>query len=343
MDARFFNFLVSRFHRRAAKKYHDLYLNHPNRDALLAVYESKLNRFIDHAYADAYQSELVEEFQFALQNKHTFVDLVKKLLKLQQQWAGQHYWGTEYDQPYIPLDRFVYVTAIDKILKHILRMVYARIFQNLIEQLKQARQRGGLRDREELAILRRFVQGEQQANRTAQNPERGFRWVSPYAKARIEALYERLIKAKYIHTTTKLENFAQIFSGDPVEHPTIWLKPLTALICLFQQMISQEMLTLDAEMEKNRCDKQGLEKLLKETSGEQHKKYQDQYMALQQKFSSWFYACLRACFLNEKLKPYSGKQLKNASNQLNNRNRNKTPMVARDLERLLKVVSSVNG
>ncbi len=331
--------LIERYLVRYTKKHALHYEQSPYRDSFLETFESSIGDFYYPAIADPYQSELVDLFKIALHFKQSSSELYSKIMACRKKWYEQYYMGTEYGQDYIELDEFILVTNYPKIFKNILRLVVSNYYLNTIAELKTARLRGGLRDREEMAILRRMQNGNAKSNTTNTYPERGFRWKSPYAQTRIKILHERLVSGRYIHSDTKVEQFVQIFSGDPVEHPTVWIKSTTALVFLFQEMIQQEMLTLPEHIEAKSNERRRIENLQKKVNDPT--KNMQELKALKQEISHWLYLTIAACFISKDFKKITGSKLKHASNQLNNRKTSETPAAGRDLTRLLRTVSLV--
>ncbi len=330
--------LHERYLDRFAKKYSLLYQQSPNRDGFLDTFELRLSAFYSPAMDDAYQSELVETYIAGLHLRQPSSVLMPQLLACQKKWYGYHYMRTEYNQNYPHVDLFVLESKLLRICKRIIRILICRVFLKIINELKKARARGGLREREEMAILRRMEQGQVPTAANTIPPERGFRWKSPFAEKRIQTLHEQLINARYIHSDTKAEHFAEIFSGDLVVNPTVWIATSTALLFLVQEMIAQEMITLPEDIEQKYKRKKVLERLRDEKSPNADNA---ELQAIKQELGAWLYARITACFLDKAVSKFTNKRLKFANNQLHNRKTSETPSAGRGLVKILNRVSKV--
>jgi hypothetical protein len=118
------------------------YLNAVNRDQFLRVVKVPLSNFLAGATEDCYFRELIEVYALGHQFRESEEELLRKAEKCREKWAMQDYAGTEFGQPYIPVDELVHNKHSRYITKFIVQVWTGQFFIQIIIRLEKARKRG---------------------------------------------------------------------------------------------------------------------------------------------------------------------------------------------------------
>lgn len=289
-------------------KMEKLYLESKHRDRFLSVMKIPLNNFLLEVVNDPYMSEVNEIFLVGSTLNRKIKDLLTEAEKCRSKWLDQFYYG-------VNVNEFVLKNNRVDIYKFMVKVTVASFFLQVINNLETARSRGGLREREELSIIRKAKE-ENNTEQVRTIKEVGFEWREENASKQIEALYNKLLKRGYIDRQTSSEQFNQLFNSQPVEFPVMWLKTSFLFMYLIEELLNQKLIEMPDGLEpkRERC-KELLIKINRRTITEEENA---EYKSYLHEVSRWQYERMAACFVNKTVKPYNSDTLKSTRNKLIN-------------------------
>ncbi len=310
----------------------------PDRDGFLSLMKADLIERLSPVLSDSFLSEIVKIWQRGFHLRQSLTDVLQKIEKVRRKYF--EIYDASFDAKEIfhleEIDPLVIEEDPREIVKFLVRHGVENYFFSVVQALETARQRGGLREREEMAILSRVERGEKMTP-TSSGSEIGFRWAGIKVQQRMEELYDFLKQKGFILRQTTREQFKEVFSDKPVETRVTWLKTSKQLLLFVEAFLDKELIYIPPNLEKKR--KRIRELSVIKARGKNTPAQDGELRGLLHEVNHWLYSRIGAGFKNKKGISFTSKALKHTRNDVFNKL--KLPKMSAEFENLAYQIASI--
>lgn len=319
-------------------RFEQSYLLSHNRDAFLEVAKTDLVDELLPITLDKYLTEITRIWRRGFSYRIPLVKTMQQIETVRQKYYELHTASFDYKEMFDVEDVNAFVVEEDprEIIKFLIAKGVYNYFFNVVQALEIARKRGGLREREEMAILLKAKNGEK-INAESSQTEIGFKWNGIKAARRLETLYERLRQKGFINKYTSQEDFNTLFSDLPVDNRVMWLKTSKQLLLFIETLLDKELIFIPSALAKKR--NRSRELFVKKTRGKTTKTEENELRGLLHEVNHWLYPLIGACFKNKKGIPFTSNSLKHTRNDIFNKQ--KYPKAASEFENMAVEIMTI--